>query len=81
VEEIFDIFPTLEIDQVQFQLYEIGKRHFSEEKSFLKLWFQCLYSVFFGTQNGPRMGEFINIYGMDLFLEGLKERCKNPMRF
>lgn len=44
---------------LQTHVYEVGKRHFSD----LKLWFQTLYQLFFGQNEGPRMGSFIQLYG------------------
>lgn len=50
------------IDAIQFQLFEIAKRHPFES---MKDWFSCLYEVLLGQKEGPRMGSFISIYGID----------------
>jgi lysyl-tRNA synthetase class 1 len=44
-------------------VYEIGKR---EEFAFASLrdWFQALYRTLLGSDQGPRMGSFIALYGI-----------------
>ena len=52
----------LDSEKIQFEVYEVGKRHgFAAD---LKAWFQVLYEILLGTQQGPRMGSFIAIYGV-----------------
>jgi lysyl-tRNA synthetase class 1 len=49
-------------EKIQFEVYEVGKRHgFAAD---LRAWFKVLYEVLFGTEQGPRMGSFIAIYGI-----------------
>ena len=50
-------------DQIQTQVYDIGKR---EEFGFesLRDWFKALYQTLLGTDQGPRMGSFIALYGI-----------------
>ena len=81
VNEAFELLPSVEESQIQYELYEIGKRHFGTEKDQLRNFFKCFYSIFFGYENGPRLGEFINIYGKDEFLDTLRQRCENPHPF
>ena len=53
---------TAQANEIQTAVYEIGKRHdFSE----LRAWFLCLYEVLLGQPEGPRMGSFIELYGME----------------
>ena len=49
-------------EAIQYEIYEVGKRHPFPE---LKAWFQSLYEVLFGTSQGPRMGSFIALYGVN----------------
>ena len=60
---------------LQNQIYEIGKRHF--EKEHLRDWFQALYETLLGSSQGPRMGSFIALYGVNesrkLIAEALAE--------
>ena len=44
------------------QVFEVGKRHPFES---LRGWFQALYETLLGSSQGPRMGSFIALYGID----------------
>ncbi|MBX7460930.1 lysine--tRNA ligase [Qipengyuania huizhouensis] len=50
-------------EDLQTQVYEIGKR---EEYGFesLRDWFKALYQTLLGSDQGPRMGSFIALYGI-----------------
>ena len=48
---------------IQNEVYETGKRHFAKEE--LRQWFKTLYEVLLGSEQGPRMGAFIKLYGRD----------------
>lgn len=49
-------------EAIQNEVYAIGKRHpFAKEKD----WFQALYEVLLGQSTGPRMGSFIELYGIE----------------
>ncbi|MDR3518918.1 MAG: lysine--tRNA ligase [Azospirillaceae bacterium] len=52
---------TADGDQIQQQIYEIGKRHPFPD---LKAWFQALYEILLGQTTGPRMGSFTQLYGI-----------------
>ncbi|MBT3239137.1 MAG: lysine--tRNA ligase [Rhodospirillaceae bacterium] len=47
---------------IQTEVYEVGKRHDFEN---LKDWFRALYEILLGQSQGPRMGSFIALYGID----------------
>ena len=48
-------------ETIQAAVYEVGKRHpFTD----LKAWFQALYELLLGQTTGPRMGSFIELYGV-----------------
>jgi lysyl-tRNA synthetase class 1 len=49
-------------DAIQFEVYETGKRHGFEP---LRGWFQALYEVLLGSPQGPRMGTFFALYGVE----------------
>ena len=42
-------------EEVQAEIYELGKKHKYE----LKSWFLFLYEILLGQKNGPRLGTFI----------------------
>lgn len=48
---------------LQNLVYEIGKQHFGKER--LRDWFRALYETLLGSSQGPRMGSFIALYGVE----------------
>jgi len=46
---------------IQTQVYEVGKRHDFPE---LRAWFKALYEILLGQSQGPRMGSFFALYGL-----------------
>lgn len=49
-------------ESIQNQIYEVGKRHpFSN----LRDWFKACYEILLGQQQGPRLGTFFALYGLD----------------
>jgi lysyl-tRNA synthetase class 1 len=48
---------------LQNEVYECGKRHLPQAE--LRSWFKTLYEVLLGSEQGPRMGAFIKLYGRD----------------
>jgi lysyl-tRNA synthetase class 1 len=48
---------------IQNEIYEIGKNLFGKEN--LRIWFQALYETLLGSSQGPRMGSFIALYGIN----------------
>jgi lysyl-tRNA synthetase class 1 len=49
-------------EAIQHLVFEVGKRHPFES---LRHWFQALYETLLGSSQGPRMGSFIALYGVD----------------
>ncbi|UKJ71867.1 lysine--tRNA ligase [Azospirillum brasilense] len=49
-------------DVIQNEVFAVGKEHGFTE---LRAWFQALYEVLLGQTTGPRMGSFIQLYGLD----------------
>jgi len=50
-------------DEIQSHVFEVGKTHYGKEN--LRAWFQALYETLLGSSQGPRMGSFIALYGID----------------
>ena len=48
-------------EAIQFQVYEAGKAHGFDN---LRDWFRALYETLLGSEQGPRMGSFIALYGL-----------------
>ena len=49
-------------EDIQNMVFEVGKAHGFEP---LRDWFKALYETLLGTSQGPRMGSFIALYGID----------------
>jgi lysyl-tRNA synthetase class 1 len=50
-------------DEIQNIVFEVGKAHYGKER--LRDWFGVLYETLLGSSQGPRMGSFIVLYGID----------------
>ncbi|RDE04620.1 lysine--tRNA ligase [Sphingomonas aracearum] len=50
-------------EDLQNIVYEIGKARFGKEA--LRSWFKTLYETLLGSEQGPRMGSFIALYGVE----------------
>jgi len=61
--ELAQLEPDALAEDLQTMVYEIGKR---EEFGFASLrdWFQALYRTLLGSDQGPRLGSFIALYGI-----------------
>jgi lysyl-tRNA synthetase class 1 len=72
--ELSQVPADMGAEDLQTIVYEIGKR---EEFGFesLRDWFKALYETLLGSEQGPRMGSFIALYGVvntrDLIAEAL----------
>ena len=55
--------PDAGADSIQDAVYEIGKARFGKEA--LRDWFKALYETLLGSSQGPRMGSFIALYGVE----------------
>ncbi len=49
-------------EDIQTMIFEVGKRHHFDP---LRSWFQALYETLLGSSQGPRMGSFIALYGLE----------------
>ena len=56
-------------EDIQTQVYEVGKRHGFEN---LRDWFKALYEVLLGQEQGPRIGPFFALYGLEESLSMLR---------
>lgn len=59
-----DLAPEVHRDAeaIMTEVYATGKAHGYEQ---LRDWFKCLYEVLLGQSQGPRMGSFIALYGVE----------------
>lgn len=51
-------------DQLQTEVFSAGKEN-GYDKEELRNWFQALYQVLLGQNEGPRFGSFIQLYGVE----------------
>ena len=65
IEALIEALRTLPADAdgegIQAEVYAAGRAHGYDD---LRAWFQALYEVLFGASRGPRMGSFIQVYGI-----------------
>lgn len=65
-------------DAIQTEVFSVGKEHEYEN---LRQWFQALYQILLGQDQGPRFGSFIALYGIDatraLIAKALKGELAN----
>ena len=58
-------------EEIQTLLYEVGKKHqFDNLKDFFKL----VYQVLLGQEQGPRLGSFIKLYGVQETIKIIEEK-------
>lgn len=58
-------------DTLQTLVFEVGKRH---PYPSLRDWFKALYEVLLGQAEGPRMGSFIALYGVQNMIKLMDEK-------
>jgi len=54
--------PTSDAETIQTEIFTVGKEHGFEN---LREWFQALYQILLGQDQGPRFGSFVALYGID----------------
>ena len=57
-----EVDPAIDGDAMQTEIFSIGKAHEFEN---LREWFQALYQVLLGQDQGPRFGSFAVLYGIN----------------
>ncbi len=60
-------------EEIQTLLYEIGKNHQFEN---LKDYFQLVYQVILGQKQGPRLGSFIKLYGIEETIKAIEKKIE-----
>ena len=59
---------------IQHAVFEVGKRHPFDS---LRNWFQALYETLLGSAQGPRIGSFIALYGLENTRKLIAEASQN----
>ncbi|MDZ4322777.1 MAG: lysine--tRNA ligase, partial [Alphaproteobacteria bacterium] len=60
-------------EAIQEQVFEVGKRH---NYTHLRDWFKALYQILLGQDEGPRMGSFIALYGVQETIQLIEDALK-----
>ncbi|MBT5185244.1 MAG: lysine--tRNA ligase [Kordiimonadaceae bacterium] len=55
-----------EAGDIQTAVFSVGKEHNYDN---LREWFGALYEILLGQKEGPRMGSFITLYGVEKFID------------
>ena len=64
---------TLSSEQIPKEIYEIGKKHnFTNLRDYFKL----IYQVLFGQEQGPRLGSFIKLFGIEKTISLIEDLLK-----
>ena len=60
-------------EEIQTNIYSIGKKHnFSNLRDYFKL----IYQVLLGLEQGPRLGSFVKLYGIEKTIQLLEKTIK-----
>jgi lysyl-tRNA synthetase class 1 len=73
--ELANLPNDADAEAIQHAVFEVGKRHPFE---ILRHWFQALYETLLGSSQGPRMGSFIALYGIDNSRYLIAESLESP---
>lgn len=71
-----DLASDAEAEDIQSAVFAVGKAAGYEP---LRNWFSCLYQVLLGQDEGPRMGSFIKLYGMDAMQELISQAVNGTL--
>ena len=78
-EDIRDVLNTkinknTSAEDIQTLLYDVGKKHQFEN---LKDFFKLVYQVLLGQEQGPRLGSFIKLYGVEETIKIIDQKLQN----
>jgi lysyl-tRNA synthetase class 1 len=59
-------------DELQKIVFEVGRNHGYETK--MRDWFLALYQILLGQDQGPRMGSFIALFGIENFVKLVEKK-------
>jgi len=59
---------------LQNMVFQVGKNHGYEKN--MRDWFLALYQILLGQDQGPRMGSFIALFGIENFVKLVEEKLK-----
>jgi lysyl-tRNA synthetase class 1 len=80
---LYDLLNALRIaekeitaDDLQAMVFDVGKRN---DFGNLRQWFQSLYEILLGNTEGPRMGSFIALYGVENMANLISEKLAEKL--
>jgi lysyl-tRNA synthetase class 1 len=83
MEELADRLEKLPADPgfeaLQNEVFAAGKEN-GYDKTELREWFQALYQILLGQNQGPRFGSFIELYGVEETVELLRKAVKGRFK-
>ena len=68
--ELIKLDANSNASEIQTLVYDIGKKYEFD----LKEWFCALYEILLGQKQGPRMGSFIEIFGINNMINLIDEK-------
>ena len=68
-----NIDPSSSSEDIQTKIYDLGKKNNFEN---LRDFFKLIYQVLFGQEQGPRLGSFIKLYGVDKTVKLIEDALK-----
>jgi len=71
---LLEINPNSSSENIQTEIYEIGKKNNFEN---LRDFFKIVYQVLLGQEQGPRLGSFIKLYGIQKSIKLIDEVLNN----
>jgi lysyl-tRNA synthetase class I len=74
---LIDITNETNPEEYMTHFYDAAKRTFDEDKKQIRTWFSWLYLIMFQRAEGPRWGDFVQIYGADEFVAFVRTRLEN----
>ena len=74
VKKLSKIDQSLSPEDIQTYVYTVGKENGYEKN--LRDWFKLIYEVFFGEENGPRIGFFISFFGLNETIKLINTKIK-----
>ena len=57
-------------EAIQTEIYTIGREYYPENQ---REWFKAMYETLLGQSQGPRMGSFIELYGLQNMIDLIRE--------
>ncbi len=57
-------------DEIQQLVFDVGKKYYNKAAD----WFKVLYSVLLGQEQGPKMGSFITLYGVNETIKLIEQK-------